>query len=35
MAQWVRVSAEKPDNLSSILGIHTVEEENRILKVVL
>lgn len=28
MAQWVKAPAAKPDNLSSIIKIHMIEEEN-------
>lgn len=28
MAQWVKILAAKPDNLSSIPGTHVVEGEN-------
>jgi hypothetical protein len=28
MAQWIKVLAAKPDNLSSVLGKHIVDNEN-------
>lgn len=35
MAQWEKVLATKPDYLSPIPGIHTVEGENGLLQVIL
>lgn len=30
MAQWMKVLATKPENLSSVSGIHTVEGKNQL-----
>lgn len=35
MAQWVKVTATKPSDLSLILGAHMVEEADWLLQVVL
>lgn len=35
MAQWVKALDAKPDDLSSVPGIHIIEGENQLLEVVL